>query len=181
MGLFQSPPLGKQRILLKCLLTPAPARQCGVWQPIARNDRKARKQRAFTHSRAVSRLPFPRFRRPNYRKSPASSANIPVLRRLSLETWFECNCRPTAAVLSSRGARERRNASLQLFADLIETRMSAAVIKLGSRCSGGSNRADDLIALLDHRRPAQGQREEGQAAARVAALAPRVAQPRRHR
>jgi hypothetical protein len=42
--------------------------------------------------------PFRYFGPPDHAESPASSANIPVFRRPLPETWFDRNCRPTAAV-----------------------------------------------------------------------------------
>jgi hypothetical protein len=46
----------------------------------------------------VSRLPIRQSPGANCRKSPATSANIPVLQRLSAETKCDHDCRPRAAV-----------------------------------------------------------------------------------
>jgi hypothetical protein len=46
----------------------------------------------------VSRLPNRQLQGANWRKSPATPANIPVLQRLSAETGFDHDCRPVAGV-----------------------------------------------------------------------------------
>jgi hypothetical protein len=56
--------------------------------------------RAFYALGFVSRLPIPQSWSANRRKSPATSANIPVLRRLSAETRFDLHCVGDRAVLS---------------------------------------------------------------------------------
>jgi hypothetical protein len=52
----------------------------------------------FCNSALVSKLPKWRTRRPFRQKSPANTANIPVLGRQRPESWFDRDCRPRAAV-----------------------------------------------------------------------------------
>ena len=56
---------------------------------------------AFNALGFVSRLPIRRSSGANCRKSPPTSANIPVLRRLRPETWFDLHCVGDRAVLST--------------------------------------------------------------------------------
>jgi hypothetical protein len=53
---------------------------------------------AFRAFDFVSRLPIRRSGGANCRKSPAVSADIPILRRLSAETWFDHDCRRSTAL-----------------------------------------------------------------------------------
>jgi hypothetical protein len=57
---------------------------------------------AFRGLVSVSRLPIPQFWGATCRKSPATSANIPVLRRFWAETGFDLYCVGHRAVLSDR-------------------------------------------------------------------------------
>jgi hypothetical protein len=54
----------------------------------------------FSISAQVSELPNWRIRGPFRQKSPATTANIPVLQRLSAETGFDRDCRPRAGKLA---------------------------------------------------------------------------------
>lgn len=63
---------GKARLLSM----PAKPANCGLLRP-------------FAILPLVSTFPTWRFSRPEVRKSPADIANIPVFRRLWLETWFD--------------------------------------------------------------------------------------------
>ena len=71
-------------------LPPQPA--SAAFGPVPKAAKKARKQQAFANSPLVSTFPFRCVGRPNYRKSPANSANIPVFGRPRLETWFDHHC-----------------------------------------------------------------------------------------
>jgi hypothetical protein len=83
-------------------IPPAPASQCGFRGPVPKAAKKARKQQAFANSPLVSTFPFRCVGRPNYRKSPANSANIPVFGRPRLETWFDHHCQVRRAVPRSK-------------------------------------------------------------------------------
>jgi hypothetical protein len=57
--------------------------------------------RAFYAFGFVSRLPICRSSGATCRKSPGTSANIPVFRRLRPETWFDLHCKGRHAVFST--------------------------------------------------------------------------------
>jgi hypothetical protein len=59
---------------------------------------KAHSWRAFAMRWTVSRFPSSPDRRPICRKSPVTTANIPVFRRLALETGFDRYCLARVAV-----------------------------------------------------------------------------------
>jgi hypothetical protein len=61
-------------------------------------DQKSPLLAAFCNSAPVSELPNSQARMPFWQKSPANTANIPVLGRQRPETWFDRDCRPRAAV-----------------------------------------------------------------------------------
>jgi hypothetical protein len=82
--------------------TASPARQFGFPKGLWPNARKGRQWRAFAYSPSVSTFLPGRFGIVNRRKSPALTANIPVLGRLRQETSFEGHCRPRAAVETRR-------------------------------------------------------------------------------
>jgi hypothetical protein len=68
---------------------------------IPKKREKGPKITAFRAFGFVSKLPIPRFWGANCRKSPATSANIPVLRRLRPETWFDLHCKGRHAAFST--------------------------------------------------------------------------------
>jgi hypothetical protein len=68
-----------------------PAKKCQIRPKIG----------AFYALGVVSRLPIRRSSGASCRKSPATSANLPVLRRLQPENWFDLHCLSDRAVLST--------------------------------------------------------------------------------
>ncbi len=91
----------RQRILIPPFggsIPPAPASHSGIRPGFPRDARMGRKSGLFAHSILSPDSQLADLGAPNRRKSPATTANIPVLRRLSAETWCDHDCRPPAAV-----------------------------------------------------------------------------------